>query len=105
DRLHQADIAFLNEIKELQAAVRIFLGDRDDEAQVRLDHFLLGDARLALALLDLVHDAAEFAQAHARRLADLADLGADALDRAGLALAEGGPFLVEGTDALGPVFV
>ena len=26
-RLHQADVAFLNKIKELQAAVRVFLGD------------------------------------------------------------------------------
>src|SRR5690606_4324674 len=77
DRLHQADIAFLNEVEELQPAVGIFLRDRDHEAQVRLDHFLLGDARLALALLDHVHDAAEFGQAHARRLRDFADLDAD----------------------------
>ena len=60
DRLHQADVAFLDEIEELQAAVGVFLGDRDHEAQVGLDHFLLGDARLALALLHHVHDAAEF---------------------------------------------
>ena len=41
DRLHQADIAFLDEIEELQAAIGVFLGDRDHETQVRLDHFLL----------------------------------------------------------------
>src|SRR5438067_483827 len=35
DRLHQADIAFLDQVEELQAAVGVFLGDRDDEAQVR----------------------------------------------------------------------
>jgi hypothetical protein len=42
DRLHQADVAFLDEVEELQAAVGVFLGDRDHEAQVGLDHFLLG---------------------------------------------------------------
>src|SRR5262245_45609715 len=35
DRLHQADIAFLDQVEELQAAVGVFLGDGDDEAQVR----------------------------------------------------------------------
>jgi hypothetical protein len=47
DGLHQADVAFLNEIKELQAAVGVFLGDRDHQTQVRLDHFLLGLTRFA----------------------------------------------------------
>src|SRR5205809_25171 len=50
-RVHQADVAFLDEIEELQAAVGVFLGDRDDEPQIGLDHLLLGLARLALALL------------------------------------------------------
>src|SRR5260221_5132594 len=61
DRLHQADIAFLDQVEELQAAVDVFLGDRDDEAQVRLHHLLFGLARLALALLHHVHDLAELA--------------------------------------------
>jgi hypothetical protein len=43
DRLHQADVAFLDQVEELQAAVRVLLGDRDHEAQVGLDHLLLGD--------------------------------------------------------------
>ncbi len=43
--------AFLNKVKELQAAVRVLLGDRDNEAQIGLGHLVLGDARLALALL------------------------------------------------------
>src|SRR3546814_9060137 len=86
----QADIAFLDQIEELQPAVRIFLGDRDHEAQVRLDHFLLGDARFALALLDHVHDAAEFGQAHACRLRDFRNLDTDAVDRAGFIFGEGG---------------
>ena len=61
DRLHQADVAFLDEVEELQAAIGVFLRDRDDEAQVRLHHLLLGLVPLALALLHHVHDLAEFA--------------------------------------------
>jgi hypothetical protein len=34
--LHEADIALLDQVEELQAPVGVFLGDRDDEAQVRL---------------------------------------------------------------------
>ena len=60
DRLHQADIAFLDQIEELQAAIGVFLGDRNDEPQVRLDHFLLGLTRLALAFLNHMDDLAEF---------------------------------------------
>src|SRR5262245_43009505 len=61
DRLHQPDIAFLDQVEELQAAVDVFLGDRDDEAQVRLNDLLLGLTRLALALLHYLHDLAELA--------------------------------------------
>ena len=66
DRLHQADVAFLDEVEELQAAVGVFLGDRDDETQVGLDHFLLGLAGFALALLHGLDDAAEFGNLEAR---------------------------------------
>src|SRR5438132_6323187 len=34
DCLHQPDIAFLDQVEELRAAVRIFLGDRNEEPQV-----------------------------------------------------------------------
>ncbi len=51
DRLHQADVALLDEVQELQAAVRVLLGDGDHEAQVGLDHLLLGPHHLALAVL------------------------------------------------------
>src|SRR6188474_140302 len=33
DRLHQPDVAFLNQVEELQPAVRVFLGDRDDQTK------------------------------------------------------------------------
>ncbi len=34
--LHEADIALLNQIEELHAAVRVFFGDGDDEAEICL---------------------------------------------------------------------
>jgi hypothetical protein len=48
-RLHQADVAFLDQVEELQAAVGVFLGDRDDQAQVGLGHFALGATGLGFA--------------------------------------------------------
>jgi hypothetical protein len=57
DRFHQSDVALLDEIQELQAAIRVLLRDRDDEAQVGLDHLLLRLRGLNLAGLDDGHDA------------------------------------------------
>ena len=42
DGLHQADVAFLNQVEELQAAVGIFLRDGNDQAKVGFDQFFLG---------------------------------------------------------------
>ena len=61
NRLHQANVAFLNQIEELQAAVRIFFGNRNHQAQVGLDHFFFRPARFTLAFLHRTDDAAEIA--------------------------------------------
>src|ERR1043166_1907758 len=53
DRLHQTDVPFLNEVEELQAAVRVLLGDGDDEAEVGDDQLLLGLIGFLFALADL----------------------------------------------------
>jgi hypothetical protein len=39
--LHEADVALTDEVQELQAPVRVLLGDRDHEAEVGLDELLL----------------------------------------------------------------
>ena len=52
DRLHQADVAFLDQVEELQAAVRVLLRDGHDQAEVGLDQFLLGLLGLCLAAAD-----------------------------------------------------
>src|SRR5829696_1578626 len=46
---HQAERALLDEVQERQALVAVVLGDRDDQAQVGLDHLLL---RVEVAALD-----------------------------------------------------
>ena len=46
DGLHQAHVAFLNEVEEREAAVGVLLGDGNDEAQVGFHHFALGLHRL-----------------------------------------------------------
>src|ERR671917_197365 len=41
DRLHQADVAFLDEVEELQPAVGVLLRDRHHQAEVRFHQLLL----------------------------------------------------------------
>ena len=101
-RLHQADVAFLDQIKELQAAVGVFLGDRDHQAQVGLDHLLLGLARLALALLDGVDNAAEVVDRHAGFVGQRRDLLTDLADLAGVLLGPFGPAYAQDRHALAP---
>ena len=48
-RADEAERALLDQVEERQALVAVVLGDRDDEAQVRLDHLLL---RVEVAALD-----------------------------------------------------
>jgi hypothetical protein len=55
DRLDQPDVAFLDQVHEMQfAVVDVFLGDKDDEAQVALHHLGFGVLGLQLPLADLV---------------------------------------------------
>ena len=49
DRAHQAEVALLNQVEQVQAAVSVALGDRHDEAQVRGDEVGLGALGLRFA--------------------------------------------------------
>ena len=44
DCFHQADVAFLDQIQELQTAIGIFFRDGNHQSQVGLDHLFLGAA-------------------------------------------------------------
>src|SRR5215813_4179457 len=72
--LHEADVAFLDQVEELQPAVRVLLGDGDDEAEVGLHHLLLGPRRLDLAGPDVLDDALEVIGAGLRVLLRAPDL-------------------------------
>ena len=41
DRLHQTNVAFLNQVQKLQPSIGVFLSDRNHQSQVRFDHILL----------------------------------------------------------------
>ena len=50
DGFHQADVALLNQVEELQAAVGVLFGDGDDEAEVGFDQLALGLVGVHVAL-------------------------------------------------------
>jgi hypothetical protein len=56
DRLHEADVPFLDEVQERHVVVQVPLGNRDDEAKVCLHQGLLGQAHLELAGVQVSHD-------------------------------------------------
>ena len=105
DRLHQADVALLDQIKELQTTICIFLGDRDDETQIGFNHFLFGNARLALGFLHCVNDSTELTERHASCLSNFSNFYTDSLDRVAFVKHESGPFLVKSLDTIEPSFV
>src|SRR5581483_2480329 len=57
---HQTDIAFLNQIEELQTAVRIFLRDGNDQTEVRFNQFALRLAGLMFARDDCLKTSLHF---------------------------------------------
>ena len=54
DAFHQADVAFLNQIEKGLAAVGVFLGDGNDEAQIGFGHVGFGLVRAIGSALQLV---------------------------------------------------
>src|SRR5262249_49814896 len=80
DRLHQANISFLDQIEELQAAICVFSCYRDDQAQIRLDHFLLCLVGLALALLHHAGNSSNLADLEPGLAGERVDLRPNAID-------------------------
>src|SRR6266542_2647238 len=76
DRIEEASEVRVKNIVHLCAVD----SGRDDEAQVRLHHLLLGLARLALALLHHLHDLAELADLEPGLAGEYLDLVAVPLD-------------------------
>ncbi len=76
-RPHEPERALLDQVEERQALVAVVLGDRDDQAQVRLDHLLL---RVEVAALDPL---GEVDLLLGGQQADLADVLEEQLQRVG----------------------
>ena len=74
---HEADRPLLDQVEERQALVAVALRDRDDEAQVRLDHLLL---RAMVAALDALR---ELDLLGGGQQVDLADVLQEELQRVG----------------------
>src|SRR5216683_1874932 len=79
DGLHEADIALLDEVEELEAAVGVLLGDGDDEAKVGLDELALGALGVHVALDHLALGALEVGDGDAGVLLDALEVGAAVL--------------------------
>src|SRR5208283_1524228 len=74
--LHQADVAFLNEVQKLQPAVGVFLGDGHNEPQVRFDQFFLGLFRFRFAALNNRQGTLQFGQPDLAGVLDVLQLRA-----------------------------
>src|SRR6266498_1996438 len=73
-RLHEADVPLLDEVEELEAAVRVLLRDGDDEPQVRLDELGLRVLGLALTVADGAVGASQLVDRDLRLLLHAEDL-------------------------------
>src|ERR1700677_756744 len=88
DRLHQTDVAFLDQIKELQTAVGVLLGDRNHQAKVSLNQLALGLLRVHIALDHLALGALEFGDGNAGLLLQFFQVGLAVLLLAAIFLAQ-----------------
>ncbi len=95
-RLHQADVALLNQIEELQAAVGVLLGNRDHQAQVGLDHLFLGVARGGFAFVHALVDAFQLIERHHHLRLQVDQLLLQILDRRNVARHHRAPRLAGG---------
>ena len=73
-RLHQADVAFRNEVQKRQAKIRIVMRDLHDQTQIGPDH---QGSRLAIALLDFRRQVDLLLRSQKRDLPDLAQVNLD----------------------------
>src|ERR1700733_3076063 len=88
DCLHQTDVAFLDQIQELQTAVGVLLGNRNHQAQVSLDQLALGLLGVHVALDHFALGALEFGYRYAGLLLQLFQVGFAVLLLAAVFLAQ-----------------
>ena len=77
DGFHQADVAFLNQVEELQAAVGVLFRDRNHQTEVGLDQLALGLLGVHVALDDLALRALDLLEQQSGFGFELFDFAAD----------------------------
>ena len=61
DGLHQPDVSFLDQVKQIEARIRIVLRDAEHQPQIGADKLVLGPGHLRLVFVDQVDDLAQLA--------------------------------------------
>jgi hypothetical protein len=79
DGLHEADVALLNEVEELETAVGVLLRDGDDETKIGFDKLALGTLGVHIALDHLALGALEVGDGDAGVGFDALEIGAAVL--------------------------
>src|SRR4051812_38040872 len=83
-RAHQTNVAFLNEIQELETSIAVLLADRHDEPEIGLDHLRLCPRHVAFASGYRRVDAAELREQQPRLLGELGNLSTHGLGLGGV---------------------
>jgi len=73
---HEADVAFLNEVEKLEAAVAIFFGDGDNQTEIGLGEFFFGLIGFGFAAVDQGESALETCGANNGGVVELFAFGA-----------------------------
>src|SRR5690242_12134827 len=84
DRAHEADVPLLDQVEELEPAVHVALGDRHDEAEVRLDELLLCRPRTMVCAADAADGTLQHRRRHADVPLELPHLAADTAELLGI---------------------
>ena len=91
DRLHETNVAFLDEVQELQSTVGVFFGNGNHQAQVGLNHLPLGVARAGFTSDHALVNALELGQWNHHLLLQVNELLLQLLHRRNVALKYGAP--------------
>ncbi len=92
--LHEAHVAFLNEVEEGESAVGVFFGDGNDETEVGLNHFGFGAESLAMPFFEFRMNGEKVLGGRPDAFFEIAELvGEVAFDFGGFGVGGGGVLL------------
>ena len=65
DGFHQTDVAFLDQVQELESAIGVTLSDRNHQPEIRLDQLLFGRLGFQFPALDNLQSTSQLGGARA----------------------------------------